>query len=389
MSMSRFLRALAAVLIAIIGVYIFWVARSVFVSAFAAILFAVGITVVANWFQQLALGRGISIALSLIVIVFGIFLILMLILPAIIEQGTQLVQDLPNYLSTAVLNYEALRNSSSFWVDILPELPANLVSTTTGALTEAGTGATASWLTRGMVIPLVSGLGSMVTVIFNFALYFLIAIWFAVDPKSYRHALEFLVPREKQQRVIEIWGILYDNLHIWIRAQSLSIGLTSALVYVVLGIFMGLPYAIVIAVLAGVATLIPNIGAFIPILPIAVFGLASDTPERTIWWLLVYLLLQLIESNLLTPSIVKIELNIPAGAMMIFQLIIALIFGPLAMLLSVPFFTVLIVLVRELYSYDILGLRPTPVLVAATAPSPSPATRQSSIPNRSAPGESL
>jgi predicted PurR-regulated permease PerM len=70
-----------------------------------------------------------------------------------------------------------------------------------------------------------------------------------------------------------------------------------------------------------------------------------------------YLVIQLAESNVITPTLVKAELNIPAGGLMIFQLLMTLAFGALGLLLAVPVFAGLIVLVREIYSYDLRGLR--------------------------------
>jgi predicted PurR-regulated permease PerM len=186
--------------------------------------------------------------------------------------------------------------------------------------------------------------------------------------------LLYLYPRALQPRVAEVWNTLYHELSSWLKAQTISIGITMALVYVLLGLWLELPFALVVAVFAGVATFIPNIGAFLPVIPILIFGLASPTPERILIWLAVYLLIQLAESNFITPSVVKNQLQIPAGAMMVFQLIATVIFGALGLLLAVPLFAVIIVLVRELYSYDTLGLRTERVVqtVAATSPTQSP-----------------
>ncbi len=127
--------------------------------------------------------------------------------------------------------------------------------------------------------------------------------------------------------------------------------------------------------------MIPNIGAFLAIIPILIFGLASTTPERILIWLIVYLLIQLAESNVITPSVVKNQLHIPAGAMMVFQLIATVIFGALGLLLAVPLFAVIIVLVRELYSYDILGLRPEPAATATLEAAPADSSQTQTVPS--------
>jgi predicted PurR-regulated permease PerM len=146
----------------------------------------------------------------------------------------------------------------------------------------------------------------------------------------------------------------------------LSISITAGLVWLILGVVLGMPNAVVVAVFAGFATFVPNIGAFLPLIPIAIFTLA-DNPAQFFIMAPVYLVIQLLESNLLTPSIIKIELAIPAGAMMVFQLLATLAFGALGLLLAIPLFVVLLVLVREIYTNDLLGLQQTVIKIGTNA----------------------
>ena len=159
---------------------------------------------------------------------------------------------------------------------------------------------------------------------------------------------------------MEVWKELYATLRAWITALSLSISITVALVWLILGVLLGLPNSLVVAVFAGLATFIPNIGAFLPIIPITIFTLTSE-PSNLLLYIPVYLAIQLTESNIITPAIVKAELEVPSGGLLIFQLLMTLAFGALGLLLAVPMLALLIVLVRELYAYDQLGLRNTVV----------------------------
>ncbi len=45
------------------------------------------------------------------------------------------------------------------------------------------------------------------------------------------------------------------------------------------------------------------------------------------------------------------------GGLLVFQLLITIAFGALGLLLTVPLLATLIVLIREIYSYDLLSLR--------------------------------
>jgi predicted PurR-regulated permease PerM len=155
---------------------------------------------------------------------------------------------------------------------------------------------------------------------------------------------------------LDLWSELYRTLTQWIKTQFLSVSITVSLVWLVLGLFLGVPYAPIIAVFAGVATFIPTLGAFLPLIPIFIFTMAED-PSLMLRAIPAYLAIQLLESNVITPMLIREELQLPSGGVMMFQLVGAALFGALGLLLAVPLLLVLVVLVREIYSYDILGLR--------------------------------
>jgi hypothetical protein len=85
------------------------------------------------------------------------------------------------------------------------------------------------------------------------------------------------------------------------------------------------------------------------------------------WAIPAYLAIQLLESNVITPMLIREELQLPSGGVLLFQLVGVALFGALGLLLAVPLLLVLVVLVREIYSYDILGLRSEKIEIAVDA----------------------
>jgi predicted PurR-regulated permease PerM len=102
------------------------------------------------------------------------------------------------------------------------------------------------------------------------------------------------------------------------------------------------------------------------LIPIAIITLATD-PSQFLIMAPAYLLIQMLESSVITPSLIKAELNIPQGGLLLFQLLMTLAFGTLGLLLALPMLAVLIVLVREIYSYDLLGLRSLAIEITTDA----------------------
>ncbi|MBX3011573.1 MAG: AI-2E family transporter [Caldilineaceae bacterium] len=364
MSFSEFLKRFFLVLLVFLLWIGLWAARATLLLGFAAVVIAVGISIPADWLQRRHLRRGWAIAIAAISVLFVAVLLILLVLPQLLTGLIDLFGNLPTAFSALGALYADLRERSTFLQAALQPLPAlgpeaAITSEQAGQILDQLIGAS-----MAIAPSLLGGVSSVVTVLVNLVFVFFIAIFFLVDPQSYAKAVLFLTPRQHHPRVIEIWNELYRTIRLWISALSLSIVITMALVWLILGVLLGMPNAVVVAVFAGLATFIPNIGALLPLIPITVFTLASN-PAQLVVYAPVYLLIQLLESNVITPSIVKAELEIPPGGLMIFQLLATLALGALGLLLAVPMLAVLIVLVREIYSYDLLGLRHTAITLQA------------------------
>jgi len=338
-----------------------WQARGTLLMGFAAALIAVGISIPTTTLQQVGVRRPWAIALATFGVALGFVFLILLVMPRLFTELLVLLSSIPDALRALVSVYERLRESNPFLNAALAPLPS-AESTIAEFTPERAQELLDQFLNAGAAIAptLLGGVETILSVLINFVLVLFIAIFFLVDPQSYIKASLYLLPAHYHVRAMEIWHEIYYTLRAWITALSLSISITVVLVWLILGVLLGLPNALVVAVFAGLATFIPNIGAFLPIIPITIFTLTSE-PSNLFIYIPVYLAIQLTESNIITPSIVKAELEVPAGGLLIFQLLMTLAFGALGLLLAVPVLAVLIVLVRELYAYDFLGLRNTTV----------------------------
>lgn len=362
MSFAEFCKRAFLLLVVLLLVIGFWVARSTLLLGFAAAVIAVGISIPASWLRRQKARRGWAIAIATLGVLLAAILLLVLVLPQLLSGLIDLLGNIPTALRALGTLYENLRASNTFLNAALRPIP----------VAEAGSEITSErareilnqLVNASLAIApsLLGGVGAVATVLINFVFVLFIAIFFLVDPKTYVKGVLFLTPSHYHRRVVDIWNEVYRTLRLWIAALSLSIIITVALVWLILGVLLGMPNAVVVAVFAGIATFIPNIGVFLPLIPITIFTLATD-PTQLVIYIPVYLLIQLLESNVITPSIVKAELEIPAGGLMLFQLLATMALGALGLLLAVPMLAVIIVLVREIYAYDLLGLRHTTIVL--------------------------
>ncbi len=348
-----------AILVATLAIIIatVWYLKDTWLLVFFASILAVGISLPSGWLQRrFGWRRGVALAASIAGMGILVYAMIILIFPPMVSELAGLLSGLPELVSDAVTGYEELRTSSPSLERLLPsfsdlspegfEIDQSLIDQ---LLTIAR-----SLVSNGLPLAL-QGVGALVTLTSNLLVVLLVSLFFLVEPRSYITAILYLIPQSHHARAVEILNILYQTLTTWLKAQFTSISITVLLVWVVLGVGLGMPNALTVAIIAGLATFIPNVGAFLPLIPIVIFQLADD-PTRLLYVLPAYLIIQLIESNLLTPRIVGAELNIPTGALLIFQVVAAILFGALGIILAVPLLAALIALAREIYSYDFLGI---------------------------------
>ncbi|VGO16705.1 hypothetical protein PDESU_05296 [Pontiella desulfatans] len=349
-------RVLATVLLLAVATAL-WSTRSILVLAFASVVIAIAIAQPMLFLQRKGVKRGLALALAIGFSFTAITLLSLWIIPTLGKGVGELVNEVPAAAEKAKVAYGEWWHATPSAQGIMPKIPeANAKE----PLDANAIRNVFNWLVKsGMAIApdLLGGIGIIASILVNLGLVLFIAVFFLLDPQSYIKAFLYLVPKDNHERTKEIVRTLYTTLTKWLNAQLFSVTVIVLLVWFILGVILGMPNAMVVALFAGLATFIPNIGAVLPIIPIGIFTLAYADPGKLLVYIPVYLAIQFTESNIITPQVVKAQLNIPAGFLMLFQLLITMALGALGLVLAVPILATLIVFVREVYSYDVLKLK--------------------------------
>ena len=107
------------------------------------------------------------------------------------------------------------------------------------------------------------------------------------------------------------------------------------------------------ALLAGLLNVIPNVGPTMStIFPMAVALL--DAPWKAAAVLGAYVVIQNIESYVITPSVMHHQVKLLPGLTLAAQFLFTLLFGPLGLLMALPLAVVLQVIIREVVIHDVL-----------------------------------
>ncbi|MGB7250764.1 MAG: AI-2E family transporter [Phormidesmis sp.] len=235
---------------------------------------------------------------------------------AVVSQGQPLIDNMTDFLTSLTPRIEGLEDRFQRWnlqVD-LQSLGAQLRDQTVGLLG--------------------AGLGLLQTLLNNFLHGILIAVvtfFMLLDGAQIWRWLLKAVPPEHRARVTQtiqksLLGFFWGRLLL-----SVFFGLSTFLVFLILDV----PYALTLAVVAGLFDLIPGIGATLGIGLVMLF-LLSQSVGLAIQSALICIVLQQVEENLLMPRIMQDSLNINPVVMFFALIVGARVAGVLGIFLSIP-----------------------------------------------------
>ncbi|CDF78631.1 conserved hypothetical membrane protein (UPF0118) [Formosa agariphila KMM 3901] len=174
-----------------------------------------------------------------------------------------------------------------------------------------------------------------------------IGIFFTISPKIYINGLVQLIPIKGQEAGKQVLNNISNQLLNWLKGTFFSMFVVFVLTAIGLAI-IGIPLWLVLALLAGLISFIPNFGPLIALIPAVLIGLLQS-PETALLVVGLYILIQFIESNFITTLVQKKLLDLPPALIIIAQLIMGTLTGIWGLVLATPIIVILIVLVQDLY----------------------------------------
>ena len=131
----------------------------------------------------------------------------------------------------------------------------------------------------------------------------------------------------------------------FIKGKMLDSCMVGIMVYLVISL-MGVPYAILIAVIIGITDFVPVIGPFIGVIPSAIIILLTD-PGKVIPFLLCILIVQQIDGNIVAPKILGENTGVSSLCVMIAITTMGALWGLVGMVIGVPLFATILELTSD------------------------------------------
>ena len=270
--------------------------------------------------------RVISILLIYIVFLAIIAVIMYLTLSSIISEGRQFIEAAPQLYEQARISAE--RWYAEFSDRVPPEVIAQIQE-----LLESASGSLAS-AAKSIVVKAISGLVSTISFIIGLIVVPILLFYLLKDKDELLDGVYSPLSSNVERHTRNVLGIVHKVIGSYIRAQLISVSVVGVMVFVGLTL-LGVEFALILGILAAVFAIIPIVGAIIGAVPGVLIALAND-PDKVIWVVLVYVVAQLIESNIITPRLQANAVRIHPVMVMAILVIAADIAGLWGMIAGVP-----------------------------------------------------
>ncbi len=339
-------------LIAVVAaLLLLWSLREAMVMIFAAVVLAMALcTLVGVVRERLGCRRPLALVLSLLGVLLVGMVVATAVIPPFIEQFSELLQKLPR---AATVLLELLDQA-------MEGVAKMLYGSSDGGLAwlkkeisagADGSGGIVSGLGGGAV-RLLGITGRFGTGLLQTLFVVAVALMIAAQPIAYREVVLLLSPSFYRRRLRQVLIQCGEALSGWmggVLISSLCVAVLAAIGLTLLGVKL----VAANAVLAGLLNIIPNVGPTLStVFPMSVALL--DSPWKSLAVLALYVIVQNLESYVITPSVMHHQLQLLPGLTLTAQLVFTVLFGPLGLLLALPLAVCLQVVLREVVIHDIL-----------------------------------
>ncbi|MDD5147003.1 MAG: AI-2E family transporter [Candidatus Daviesbacteria bacterium] len=302
----------------ILALWITYLIRDLLIILFVALIFVSALSPLVKIFIKLRLPKVLSIAITYIVIVAAIVSLVISIVPPLIEQSTKLVITAPGLLAQF---FNITNLDKSVFSSELTSLSKNLFSIT------------------------LSVFDNLLAIIFLLVITFYMLL--EQDGLENRFSSLF---KGKEERIRRSIVKIEEKLGAWLRGQLILSLIIGVLSYIGLTI-LNIPYALPLAMVAGIMEVVPVIGPIVSALP-AIFLALTFSPVLSVGVAVMFLLIQQLENHLIVPQVMKRAVGLNPLVVILAIAIGGRLLGIAGALLAVPMAVVVQIIAAEIIEGD-------------------------------------
>jgi len=303
----------------LLGLWFLYFIRGIVLQLFVAFLLTTILAPAVALLGKIKIPRGISILITYIFMIGILAGVIALIVPTLVQQTTNFVNALPSYLTN---------------IGVDSSISGEIVKSTLGRFGEV------SGQILNITFSVFSDVISVITILV-FTFYMLLT------HNGRKEQINQLFGEEKGQKIGNVLTAIEEKLGKWAGGELILMLAVGIGVYLGL-LLIGIPYALPLAVLAGLLEIIPTLGPVVSAVPAIIIGLGIS-PLAGIGAAAVGFLVQQLENYVLVPKIMQKSAGVSPLLVLISITIGAKLMGIAGIIVAVPFVIILQVLIKEYF----------------------------------------
>lgn len=326
-SSSTILRAIFILLL----LWFLYLVRDILALVFIAVIIVSAIDPIVDWFRKRKVPRALTVLVVYVLFISVLGAAIGLLVPPLSNEIRGLGESFPSLVEKFSGYFRIIRDYAAS--HNLQQNVSNFTENISGKISQAGSS-------------IFSGTVSFIGGIFSFVVVLSIAFYMSVQEKGIKKFFASLMPEEHREYVTGLVDRIQFKMGRWLQGQIFLMFIIFILDYVGL-LLIGAPYALVLALIAGILEIVPYIGPVISAVIAVAISFLHD-PLTGLLALGLFVLVQQLEGYVLTPLVMKKAVGLNPVIVILALMIGAKLGGAMGIIIAVPIATVIGEVVKDL-----------------------------------------
>jgi len=314
----------------LLAIWFVFMIREILALLFVAILIVAAIDPAVDYLQKKKIPRALGVMVVYVLLFSVIGLSISFLIPPLVQQTGDFIQKLPSISEQVARAFSSIQNffqlhNISLSTPQADNINDNLNNVPGAIFTET--------------VSLVRNMLSIVIVL-------VMAFYMTVKEDGIKKFIISITPEKHKEHAAELTEKMELKIGRWVQGQLFLMLIIFVLDFVGLSI-IGIPYALALAIFAGIMEIVPYVGPIVSAVPGVILGLLIS-PLTGLMTLLLYFFAQQFEGHIIVPQVMKKAVGLNPIAVILALLIGVKLGGILGAILSIPLATVVSVIVEDL-----------------------------------------
>ncbi len=318
----------------IVAVFVFliflFLVRDILLLIFVSFILAAVLNPFADRLEKYKIPRVVSVLAAYLTLFVFIGIIFSLLIPVLISEISSFAVDFPFY-------FEKFFRSSEMIKEFLTKY--NIIAAFESILLEFKN--SLSKIFPGIFVTTLGVLNNFV----SFIVVLVVSGYLVIQNRQVGNFLKVVIPEKHKHLVLNIIDKVQEKIARWFLGQVVLCSIIGSLVFIGLSI-LGVPYALLLAIIAGTLELIPFVGPILSLIP-AAFIAFLHSPLLGAFTIILYFIVQQFENYIIVPQVMKKAVGANPLVIIIGIMIGAELAGVLGIILAIPTIIIITILVEE------------------------------------------